>query len=130
MTARDDEFDERVTRIEREVRAAREDAAAARILAGGADRDVAAMSATLKEHGALLRQHGAMLERHGTKLDVHKVLLDALRETQIEQGQRLFDQGQKIDSLEREMRRGFGMLATGQAQIVALLTRPDEPPPS
>jgi hypothetical protein len=123
MTARDDEFDERVTRLESEVRIARQDAAAARILAGGADRDVAAM-------GATLGQHGAMLEQHGAKLDVHKVLLDALRETQIEQGQRLFDQGQKIDSLEREMRRGFGMLATGQAQIVALLTRPDEPPPS
>jgi hypothetical protein len=38
----------------------------------------------------------------------------ALRETQIEQGSRL-------GTLEAEVRQGFGSLATGQAEITALL---------
>jgi hypothetical protein len=100
MTSRDDEFDERVTDLEREVRIARQDAAAARILAGGADRDVA---------------------EHGAKLDLHKALLDALRETQIEHGE-------KIDSLEQRVSRGFSMLAVGQSEILALLNRLDGSP--
>jgi chromosome segregation ATPase len=160
-----DELDARVTALEREVRLIREDAAAARVLAGGADRDVSAMQATLREHTTkldghtatldqhtatldrhtttldrhtttldrhtttldqhttTLDQHTATLDSHGAKLDVHKTLLESLRETQVEQGQRM-------DSMEAEMRRGFSMLAVGQAEILALLNRPDDAEPA
>lgn len=90
-----EELEARVAALEGEVRRIREDAAAARILAGGADRDVSALSA---------------------RIDMHRALLDALRETQIEQGQ-------KIDSLEQEMRKGFLTLTIGQSEILVLLHR-------
>lgn len=105
-----DELEARVEALESQVRGIREDAAAARVLAGGADRDVSAFSA---------------------RLDVHKALLDALRETQIEHGQRIGEMDGRltgrIDGLEQEMRSGFGMVAVGQAEILALLTRLDRP---
>lgn len=104
-----EELEARVSALEAEVRLIREDVAAARILAGGADRDVAALSA---------------------KIDMHKALLDALRETQIEQGQkldalkiRLDGLESRLNGLEREMRSGFAKLAVGQSEILALLNR-------
>ena len=119
--ATNDELEPRVSALEREVRVIRQDAAAARVLAGGADRDVSAMNA---------------------KLDMHKALLGALRETQIGQGQRIDSMDEKIDSmgqrievldekvdsLEQEMRRGFSMMSVGLAELLAL-NRPDDAPP-
>jgi chromosome segregation ATPase len=116
-----DALETRVTTLEHEVAHLREeitttrsDAAAARILAGGADRDVSAF---------------------GAKLDAHTKTLNALRETQVEQGEILREHSEKIDrletrfdGLEREMRHGFATLGTGMAQITALLqgiTGPD-----
>lgn len=90
-----EDLEARVTALEAEVRLIREDAAAARVLAGGADRDVSALSA---------------------RIDMHKALLEALRETQVEEGQ-------KIDSLEQEMRAGFATLTVGQSEILTLLNR-------
>jgi ABC-type phosphate transport system auxiliary subunit len=86
------------------------------VLAGGADRDVSDMK---------------------TLLRAHTQTLNALRETQIEQGQKLTDLDAKldarttslqaqttslqaqIDGLRAEMRRGFGTLHTGMAQLLA-----------
>jgi CRP-like cAMP-binding protein len=99
-----EELEGRVAAPETQMRTVRQDAAAARVLAGGADRDVSALA---------------------TRLDAQTRLLEALRETQIEQGQRLFDQGDRIDNLEAEMRRGFSTLSVGQAEILALLKRKD-----
>jgi chromosome segregation ATPase len=113
-----EELEGRVAALETQMRTVRQDAAAARVLAGGADRDVSALA---------------------TRLDAQTRLLEALRETQVEQGQqlieqgqrlfdqgqRLFDQGDRIDSLEAEMRRGFSTLTVGQAEILALLRRKD-----
>lgn len=65
----------------------REEAAAGRALAALADRDVSEVR---------------------TELRGHNQVLNALRETQLEQGQR--------------MDRGFATLSTGMAQITALLT--------
>ncbi|WP_026425050.1 hypothetical protein [Actinokineospora inagensis] len=90
-----DDFEARLTAVERELRAVRQDAAAARVLAGGADRDVSALTA---------------------RLDAQTRLLSALRETQVEHGQQL-------GTLEAEVRRGFTALATGQAEISTLLQR-------
>jgi chromosome segregation ATPase len=101
MPDRDEaDIEARVSRLESEVERLREDvgvsragAAAARVLAGGADRDVSDTR---------------------TELRAHTQALSALRETQIEQGE-------QISGLRSEMQQGFGMLQTGMAQIVALL---------
>lgn len=104
-----EELEARVAALESEVRAIKQDSAAARVLAGGADRDVAAFAG---------------------KLETHKALLEALRETQVEQGreltaqhQELTAQRQELTELREEMRDGFGTLAVGQAEITTLLRR-------
>jgi uncharacterized protein involved in exopolysaccharide biosynthesis len=92
-----------VSWLKENVALARGDAAAASTLAKTADREVSDVRA---------RQHA----------DTRT--LNALRETQIEHGR-------EISELRAEMRQGFGMLQTGMAQIVALLTnrqRDDERP--
>jgi hypothetical protein len=127
MTALESEMRTRVTAVENQVQTVRADAAAARVLAGGADRDVSAFAA---------------------KLDAQKALLEALRETQVDQGKKInslegemrtrfasverrldglegrFDglEG-RFDGLVGEMRTGFAKVATGQSAITTLLGR-------
>jgi len=48
--------------------------------------------------------------------------LNALRETQIEQGQQIAEQAQRIVELRSDMTVGFSMVGVGMAQITALLT--------
>ncbi len=107
--------------LEREVARLREqavltssDAAAARVLAAGADHDVSEVRSELR---------------------AHTQALNALRETQLEQGQaingllqdvdglqqQVAEQGRAIVSLDQKMSAGFATLNTGMAQIVALL---------
>ncbi len=95
-----DDIDTRVSRLEREVAQLRErvadstgDAAATRVLASGADRDVSEVRAELRAHVRAL---------------------DALRETQLEM---------QVDMREMrtEMRDGFSVVDAGMAQISALL---------
>lgn len=83
-------------------------APAARVLASGAGRDVSEVRAELRAH------------TQG---------LNALRETQLEQGRAIAelrqDMGelrQDVGGLRQEMRGGFATMATGMAQITALLT--------
>lgn len=95
-----EELEARLEALESQVQSIRQDAAAARVLAGGADRDVSAF---------------------GAKLDANKSLLEALRETQVEQDKKLDAHDKRFDGLEGEMRAGFSTLVTGQAQITALL---------
>ncbi len=111
---RDDDLETRVGILEREVARLREqacitssDSAAARVLAAGADRDVAEVRAELR---------------------AHTQAVNALRETQLEQGeaiislrQELAEQRQAIVSLDQKMSAGFATLHSGMAQIVALL---------
>ncbi len=105
-----DEIDERVTRLEGEVALARQDAAAARVLAGGADRDVAAMQSELRAHTRSL---------------------NALRQTQVEQGHEMREGFARVDAemregfarVDSETRKSFGLLAQGQTRITELLTR-------
>ncbi|MGH3795328.1 MAG: hypothetical protein ACRDSP_10595 [Pseudonocardiaceae bacterium] len=111
----DDDAEARFARLEDEVAELRaqvtlamSDAAAARVLAGGADRDVSEVRAELRAH------------TQG---------LNALRETQLEQGRTIVemrqDMGelrQDMGELRQEMRRGFSTMATGMAQITTLLT--------
>jgi chromosome segregation ATPase len=114
MADPNDDLEARVTALETQIRLVRADAAAARMLAGGADRDVSAMAA---------------------KLDAHTRVLNALRETQLEQGvaigelshriggldHRIDGLDHRIDGLEHEMRQGFAMTATGMKRITVLL---------
>ena len=115
MPERGDDLESRVQRLEDEVArlqdsvaVSRSDATAARILAGGADRDVAEMKAVLR---------------------AHTQTLNALRETQLEQGRQIAELRtelhSKIDAevggLRSEMQQGFGMVHTGIAQITALI---------
>jgi chromosome segregation ATPase len=89
---------EQVARTSSDAAAARADAAAARVLAAGADRDVSEVRAELR---------------------AHTQALNALRETQLEQGREMHE---GFATQGREMRDGFATVATGMAQITALLT--------
>lgn len=97
-----EELEARVAALEEQLPRLKQDAAAARILAGGADQDVAALA---------------------TRLDAQTRLLTALRETQVEQGRDIAGLKTEVAGVKREMREGFGKLATGQAEITALLNR-------
>jgi chromosome segregation ATPase len=88
-----DDLEARVTHLEHSVADVRQDAAAARVMAGAADRDVSEFRQVQSAH---------------TKV------LNALRETQVEHGKRL-------DSLEDKVSTGFSMMSTGMAQITAML---------
>jgi len=101
VTDSGNDIETRVTILERgyaelreENALARSDAAAGRMLAAGADHDVSEVRAELRSHTRAL---------------------NALRETQLEQGRR-------ISVLEQKVTEGFAMLATGMAQITALLS--------
>lgn len=115
VSSSDDALENRVTVLEREFARFREqaaltmsDAAAARMLAAGADHDVSEVRAELRAHTQALN---ALRE---TQLELQETQLE-LRETQLEQGQR--------------MSQGFSMLNTGMAQITALLTGMTGPEP-
>ena len=100
-----EELEGRVTALEVQMRSVRQDAVAARVLAGGADRDVAALA---------------------TKLDANTRLLEAVRETQVEDHQRIARLEGRFDGLEGR----FDGLEHGQAMILDLRRRRngEEPP--
>lgn len=83
-----------MTRLRPQVARAVHDAAAARVLAGGADRDVSEMR---------------------TMMRAHTQALNALRETQVEQFA-------DVNAQLTEIRQGLGTVHVGMAQITALLT--------
>jgi hypothetical protein len=103
----DNDLETRVGILEREVARLREqaaltssDAAAARVLAAGADHDVSEVRSELRAHTRAL---------------------NALRETQLEQGRSITEQGVAISSLDQKMSDGFATLNIGMAKITALL---------
>jgi chromosome segregation ATPase len=116
----DNDIENRVGILEREVARLREQAAltgsdaAARVLAAGADHDVSEVRSELRAHTRAL---------------------NALRETQLEQGrvlaehgeaitsmrQELTEHGRAIVNLDQKMSAGFATLHTGMAKITALL---------
>ena len=84
-----EELEGRVTAAEHGLERVRVDAAAARALASGADRDVSLF---------------------GAKLDAHTKVLNALRETQLEQGSRLDRVEGRLDRVEGRLDRVEGTL--------------------
>ena len=104
-----EDLEARVTVLEEQVRSTRQDAAAARVLAGTADRDVSEFKQTLNGH---------------TKV------LNAVRETQIEHGQRIERLEAKLGSvddrlgtLEAKVDSGFTKVNINMEQISRLLQR-------
>jgi chromosome segregation ATPase len=100
LEARVRDLEHEVLRLKDGVEISRADASAARVLAGGADRDVSDVK---------------------TLLRAHTQTLNALRETQVEQGQKLTRLDAKVDQLDAKVDRALGLLSTGTAQIVAML---------
>jgi hypothetical protein len=97
-----EEIEARLAAVEQQLLTVRQDAAAARVLAGAADRDVSEFRQTLSAH---------------TKT------LGALRETQVEQGQQLNALERKVSEHQQETRDGFAKVNAGMNEITRLLTR-------
>lgn len=95
-----EELEERLAVLERRFGDLRQEAAAARVLAGGADRDVSDVSDAVKAQTRVL---------------------GALRETQVEHGQKLDDLDKKITGLDERMTAGFGKLTHGMTAIEGML---------
>lgn len=91
-----------VARLSEQVALTSSDAAAGRVLAAGADRDVSEVRAELRAH------------TQG---------LNALRMTQLELREAQLEQGRELAGLRREMHEGFGTLVTGMAEITTLLSK-------
>jgi chromosome segregation ATPase len=147
----DDDIETRVTILEREVVQLRQqvalnisDAAAARVLAAGADHDVSEVRAELRAHTQALNalretqlEQGraiAGLEQKLAGLDQKLVGQDqklvgqdqklaGLEQKLAGLDQKLAGQDQKLAGLDQKVTEGFSMLGTGMAQITALLTQ-------
>jgi hypothetical protein len=97
-----DELAQRVAALEVEVGVLRQEAAAARALAAGADRDVADYRAELRGHTRTL---------------------NALRETQLDQGQAITGIGEKVDQLTGAVGHLRDQHGASLTEIVGLLNR-------
>src|SRR5688572_21494913 len=107
-----EELEGRVSALEGQMRSVRQDAAAARVLAGGADRDVAALT---------------------TRMDAQTRLMQALRETQVEDHAAILELKGDVGELKgdvselkgnvRSLEHGQANLTRGQEIIIDLLRR-------
>ena len=110
--AQPDDLEARVAALEIQVRelttrvrTSEQDAAAARVLAGGADRDVAEFHGELRD----FREHNARI-------------LNAMREDLTDLREDLTDLRTKVDNGFSDLRGRLDATTTGQRQIVELLT--------
>jgi chromosome segregation ATPase len=97
-----EELAQRVAALEAEIGVLRQEAAAARALAAGADRDVADYRAELRGHTRTL---------------------GALRETQLEHGQAITQLGEKVDQLTGTVGHIRDQHSASLTEIVGLLNR-------
>lgn len=118
LEARVSRLEQEVARLQSRVTETSADAAAARVLAGGADRDVAEMRTEIREGmRAHTRALNALRETHAE----HTVQLrDLSRRLGAVEGD-LTSLSSRLDSLDAEMRAGFAEMRSGMAQIVTLL---------
>jgi chromosome segregation ATPase len=126
-------LEERVTALESEMgelkhrlQRSEKDAAAARVLAGGADRDTSELRIELRE----FREQNMRLH-NATRADIADLRGDSteirgeLAEVRGDIAEILGELGQlngRVDTLTLEMRSKFDMLTAGQQQIVNLIT--------
>lgn len=126
----DDDLTRRVDALEDRSRAARADAAAARALASGADRDVAEVRTELRAHTSVLNALRETQIEHGQKLDALDNKVDG-------HSRKLDEHGGKIDGLARtqadhsrilgEHSRALVTVQAGINHIVDLLTEREPP---
>ncbi|MFI9535517.1 hypothetical protein ACIG56_20000 [Nocardia fusca] len=112
-------FEDRLSALESEMgdikqrlQRSEKDAAAARVLAGGADRDTSELRIELRE----FREQNMRLH-NATRADIADIRGD-ITEVRGELGQL----NGRVDTLTLEMRSKFDMLTAGQQQIVNLIT--------
>lgn len=124
LTNRVDALEEQGRDMRAEITSAKTDAAAARTLAAGADRDVGETRAVLRAHtGALNALRETQID-HGRTLSEHSRILSEHSRVLAEHGRILSVHGDKLDQHGR-------MLHTVQAgvdHIIDLLTEPGRPP--
>ncbi|WP_280456822.1 hypothetical protein [Nocardia carnea] len=125
MTEKGD-FEERLTALEGEVgdlehrlQRSEKDAAAARVLAGGADRDTSELRIELRE----FREQNMRLH-NATRSDIADIRGDITGIRGDITGIRgeIGQLNNRVDTLTLEMRSKFDMLAAGQQQIANLIT--------
>lgn len=95
-----EDLETRVTALEQQMQHTRQDAAAARVLAGTADRDVSEFKQTLNGHTRVL---------------------NAVRETQVEHGQDITALTTEVGSLRADLTSGFTKVNITLEQISRLL---------
>ena len=111
----------RVTALENEMRIVRQDAAAARVLAVGADRDVADLKIKLDAHTKVLQALRETQLEHGERLSGVETRLDRV-ETRLDRVEtRLSGMETRLSGMETEMRQGFATLGAGMAHVTTLL---------
>ena len=131
-------LEQEVARIQGELDQAREDTAAARVLATGADRDVSDIRSQLRAQRGLLQalrdsqiEHGTRLDRLERRMDLIEARMTTLEDRITGMDARLTGRIEELDSrltgrmdaLDAEMRRGFAEMRVGMAHIVTLLER-------
>ncbi len=131
VTAPGDDVERRVARLERDVARLREeltvtssDAGAARALAAGADRDVSEVRAELRAHTSALNALRQTQLKHGEALDRLPESFQHL-EGSFQHLEGSFQHlRESFHQQAAETSRGFAMVRSGMAQIVALLATP------
>ncbi len=113
------ELERQVRELDRRVRSSAQDAAAARILAGGADRDVAEIRGEIRDfRQATTSSFNAM---RADFTDLRQGVTD-LRQEFADVRQQMNDKFDAVDRGFIEMRGRFDATAAGQQHIVDLLT--------
>ena len=108
------DVEDRLQALEAEVRVLREEAAAARALAAGADADVAEYRSEMRGHTRVLNAIREDQLDQGAKVDALQVGMGAL---QTDLGAVKAD----LEEFKAETREGFTKVNLGVAQIVAML---------
>ncbi|MEV0363884.1 hypothetical protein [Nocardia fusca] len=122
MTALESEVGELKHRLQR----SEKDAAAARVLAGGADRDTSELRIELREFREQnMRLHNAtradIADLRGDSTEIRGELAEVRGDIAEIRGE-LGQLNGRVDTLTLEMRSKFDMLTAGQQQIVNLIT--------
>lgn len=110
MPTEPNDLEARVAALEYQVRAVAGDAAAARVLAGAADRDVSAMQGELNANRRVLNTLRETQVEHTAKLDTLETKFDNLTGVVTQNTVTLAEHGARLDGLEAKMDDGFAKM--------------------
>jgi chromosome segregation ATPase len=120
IEARVEALETRVSELDRRVRASEQDAAAARVLAGAADRDVTEIRGELRDfRQATAASFNALRE---DMIDLHAEMNERFARVD-ERFRRVDERFDQVDNGFIEMRGKLDSAAAGQQQIVDILQR-------